>query len=189
MAMLPVHPAPGLGDLMTGFFVVPQNPIRDAELSTPIVASKTAKASGAVVKIPSLGDLLPGMFVVPQNPLRNALATPAGAGVPGTKPNTGSGMPALAGLGCSSCGNGLMGLGQTESSLMTSLSSATTGITSWLQQPSFISASIPNWGMVAGLAAAYFLFMPGGSAYRQQSASLRSQHRGYRRLASAVASS
>lgn len=172
--VIPVHPAPGLGDLLPGWHVVPQNPIRDAELSTAIVASTTAKAGGRVVKVPSMGELMPGMFVVPQNPLRTALATPPGAGVPGTH--------GMKGLGCSTC----HGLGDA-SGLMGSLASAETGISSWLQQPSFISSSIPNWGLVAGVAAAYFLFTPGGSAYSQQSASLRSQHRGYRRIGRALA--
>lgn len=46
------HPAPGLGELLPGFFVVPQNPVTDA-----------------VRYIPNLGDIMPGAFVVPQNPV------------------------------------------------------------------------------------------------------------------------
>lgn len=47
------HPSPGFGDLLPGFFVVPQNPIK----------------AGEAKYIPAIGDLLPGRFSVPQNPL------------------------------------------------------------------------------------------------------------------------
>ena len=167
--VIPVHPAGGLGDLLPGWHVVPQNPIRDA--STPVVASVTARAGGAVVKVPTMGELLAASFVVPQNPLRQALASPPGSGVPGTK-----------GLGCGTC----HGMGDATG-LMGSLASGGTSIVSWLQQPSFIRASIPNWGLVAGAVVAYMLIAPGGSQYRSESRALRSRHRGYRRLAAAVA--
>ena len=45
MAMLNYHPAPGLGDLLPGFFVVPQNPITDTQGTT---------------YVPRIGDILPG---------------------------------------------------------------------------------------------------------------------------------
>lgn len=169
--VIPVHPAPGLGDLLPGWFVVPQNPIKGA--STPVVATVTAKAGGSVVKVPSMGDLLPGMFVVPQNPLKQALASPPGSGVPGTK------APQAPGMGCFSCG-----LGQTTTpggGLMGSLSSATSGITGWLTQSSI--AGLPNWALVGGGLAALFLLMPSGSEYQ----AARSHARGYRRLARAMA--
>ena len=56
MSMLRYHPAPGLGDLLPGFFVVPQNPIKDAQ---------------GVTYVPRIGDILPGSFVVPQNPIKD----------------------------------------------------------------------------------------------------------------------
>lgn len=55
MSNFPYHPAPGLGELLPGFFVVPQNPI-------------TAARQG-VGYIPRMGELLPASFTVPQNPI------------------------------------------------------------------------------------------------------------------------
>jgi hypothetical protein len=52
-----IHPAPGLGDLMPGWFAVPQDPI-------------TAAREG-VTYTPGIGDILPGAFVVPQNPIKD----------------------------------------------------------------------------------------------------------------------
>lgn len=57
MSMIPYHPAPGLGDLLPGFFAVPQNPIRDA-----------------VTVVPRIGDILPACFAVPQNPIRDYMS-------------------------------------------------------------------------------------------------------------------
>ena len=64
------HPSPGFGDLLPGFFVVPQNPL-------------SQKAG----YIPTIGDLLPSRFAVPQNPLiaaiRNNLSGLSGCGCGG----------------------------------------------------------------------------------------------------------
>lgn len=164
--VIPVHPAPGLGDLLPGWHSVPQNPIRDA--STPVVASVNARAGGAVVKIPRLGDLLPGMFVVPQNPLRQALASPPGSGVPGTK-----------GLGCGTC----HGLGDA-SGLMGSLATTTTSIETWLQgSSSVLGFTMPNWAWIPLGIVGYMLIAPGGPEYH----AVRARSRGYRRLAAAAA--
>ena len=51
------HLAPGLGDLLPGWTVVPQNPIAAAAYGTTYV--------------PGIGDLLPGSFPVPQNPIKD----------------------------------------------------------------------------------------------------------------------
>jgi|SRR5271166_3462625 len=170
MSQIGFHPAPGLGDLAPGFFVVPQNPLRSD--STVLVPSVQASAGGRMVRKPHVGDLVAASFVVPQNPVRNNLAT------------------GMQGLGCG-CGTpdcgvpgynpyGIQGMGQLD---LTSLSS----ITTWLQEPSAISASVPNWLLWGGgAAAAYFLLMPGGKEYREKSKALRSQYRGYRRAAGAV---
>lgn len=61
MAHLPFHPAPGLGELLPGFFVVPQNPI-------------TAAVKGTQY-IPHVGELLPASFSVPQNPIVKTFQT------------------------------------------------------------------------------------------------------------------
>lgn len=50
---LNMHPAVGMGDLLPGWFVVPQNPIK----------------GGGAKYIPHIGEILPGRFAVPQNPL------------------------------------------------------------------------------------------------------------------------
>jgi hypothetical protein len=72
--------APGLGDILPGNFVVPQNPI-------------TSPIAGAYV--PHIGELMPGKFVVPQNPLLTALS---GKTMPGVGCGCGSG-PGDDGLG------------------------------------------------------------------------------------------
>ena len=65
------HPAPGFGDLMPGWYSVPQNPIRD--VGTALVPS--ANSGGQITRVPKLGELMPGAFSVPQNPLIAALQT------------------------------------------------------------------------------------------------------------------
>ena len=66
MPFVNVHPAPGLGEMLPGWFVVPNNPFRPR----------------AVVGVgKGVGMMLPAGFVVPQNPLIDALRTvgmPAG---------------------------------------------------------------------------------------------------------------
>lgn len=165
MSQIGFHPAPGLGDLAPGFFVVPQNPLRND--STVLVPSVQASAGGRMVRKPHIGDFVAATFVVPQNPVRRNLAT---------------GMMGLGG----GCGMGGMGCGQSYNPYgLQGLDLSS--ITTWAQQPSFISASVPNWLLYGGAAAAaYFLLMPGGKEYRQKSRALRSQYRGYRRAAGAV---
>jgi hypothetical protein len=92
MPHIPFHPAIGFGDLMAGWMVVPQNPIRDA--GTPLVPSLQGLAAGRPVRIPHVGELMPGQFAVPQNPLRDALG--------------------MGGLGCGSCGIGYPGYGMGD---------------------------------------------------------------------------
>lgn len=53
-----IHPAPGIGDMLPGWWAVPQNPITAA----------AAKYN------PRMGELLPGSFVVPQNPILASLS-------------------------------------------------------------------------------------------------------------------
>lgn len=165
MAFTAFHPAPGLGDLLPGFFVVPQNPITTP--GTALVPTLQGLNGNRITKRSGIGDLLPGSFIVPQNPLRDAL--------------TGG----MSGLGCGSgcgggCGgpytlNGLRGLGDGTFS----------GVTDWLQEPSMISDSVPNWMLFGGAAlAAYWLLSPGGSKYR----SAVSSERGYKRVARGIGS-
>lgn len=173
---MPFHPAPGLGDLVGGFFVVPQNPIMDA--GTPMVPSVQAQYPNRITRRPRMGDLVAASFVVPQNPLW-----------PNAQPMS------QAGLGCASCSGanfyGMSGLGQSFSAVWTDVTSGNfsqgvTDFTSWIGESTIISG-LPNWGILAAGAVALMLFMPSGSEYRQKSKALRSQYRGYRRAAGAIA--
>lgn len=88
MSQINFHPAPGLGDLMNAWFVVPQNPLRGDP--TVLVPSVQATAPGKILRKPRLGDFVAGSFVVPQNPLRKQLG--------------------MGGCGCAGCGGGSTGL-------------------------------------------------------------------------------
>jgi hypothetical protein len=78
------HPSPGFGELLPGFFVVPQNPIWDNKSQ-----GNAPNAFAGVKYIPSIGDILPGRFSVPQNPLIAQIR---------------AGMSKLSGLGGCCCG-------------------------------------------------------------------------------------
>ncbi len=167
MARLNFHPAPGLGDLLPGYFVVPQNPIRDA--GTPLVPSLQATMPNRSFRIARIGELMPGQFTVPQNPLMMALT---------------GGMGGL-GCGCSSgCSGGnsnytLNGMGALDMSSMTS----------WLTDPSPISDSVPNWMLYGAVGAAlWFITQPSGSAYRAKRKALRSEYAGYKQAARSTGS-
>lgn len=110
MPHLRYHPAPGFGDLLPGFFVVPQNPLQPG--GTPLVPSLQALSANRITRRPHVGDLLPGQFAVPQNPLVNALVGQGGS---------------MSGCGaCAGCG----GMGALSMS----------SVTTWLQAPSLISS-------------------------------------------------
>lgn len=165
MARINFHPAPGFGDLMPGNFVVPQNPIRDQ--GTPLVPSLQATMPNTTFRIARLAELMPGQFTVPQNPLRMALSG------------------GLAGMGCgcsSGCNNGnytLNGMGDLSMD----------GVTSWLTDPSPISASVPNWILYGGAAVAlWFITQPSGGAYRAKRKALRSEYAGYKQAARSTGS-
>jgi hypothetical protein len=55
MTHLNFHPAPGIGELLPGWWSVPQNPIVPRRYQ------------------PSIGELLPGRFTIPQNPIKATL--------------------------------------------------------------------------------------------------------------------
>lgn len=163
MSQINFHPAPGLGDLSPGWFVVPQNPLRGD--STVLVPSVQASAGGRVVRKPHIGEFVAASFVVPQNPVARNLMT---------------GMNGL-GCGCSTpaCGDfryqgGLQGFDVAS-------------VETWAGQPSGLSVgsmALPNWLVYGGAAAAaFFLLMPGGSEYRGKRKALRAEYAGYRRVA------
>ena len=93
MSQINFHPAPGLGELMPGWFVVPQNPI--APDRTELMPTPQARSGGRPVYVPHVGELMPAKFTVPQNPLVRELR---GLGVLG-----GCGSCGMA--GCAGCGS------------------------------------------------------------------------------------
>lgn len=144
MANLNYHPAPGLGDLLPGFFVVPQNPI-------------TSVNSG-VTYVPGIGDVLPGSFVVPQNPIKSYTS---GKVVPiGTSPGiSGCG----GGCGCSGdCGHsgqlngvrtsGVSGISEDWSKIQSDISGG--NYMAILQDTVF---GVPVWAGVAAVVAMFFI--------------------------------
>lgn len=163
MSQINIHPAPGLGDLAPGWFVVPQNPIRPD--STVLVPSVQASVPGRIARKPHIGEFVAATFVVPQNPIVRNLQT---------------GMQGLGcGCGTPSCNGGPNYYGMSGFDIST--------VTDWAQGTSPI-AGLPNWALYGGAAvAAWLIFMPGGSEYRAKSRALASQYRGYRRAAGRVA--
>jgi hypothetical protein len=98
------HPAPNraLGELLPGWFDIPQNPI-------------TARSQG-INYTPTLGEIMAGSFTIPENPIVNFASgnvlplgvNPAKAGVVNGQP-VGTGMSGGCGCGgsCGGCGGGM----------------------------------------------------------------------------------
>ena len=170
MTHLRFHPAPGLGDLMPGFFVVPNNPILDASRG----ASHEPTVSAY---IPHFGELVPARFAVPENPLLRAMRAQNPL-YPGTASSGGlGGCECVAGMcGCGAGLPGMSGLGVLG--LDPTISTALLG--------------------VGGLLLVSMLMSPGGKEYKQRKrklevehrtklAQLKSSQRGYRRIARGAA--
>ena len=140
--MLNYHPAPGLSDLLPGWFVVPQNPFKPGTLYGPIT------------RTPSIGDLLPGHFVVPQNPLLKGLGLQGCTG--GCAGGCGCGGTCGGGNGCAgSCGGGMSGV-EGLGGFLDDIGNSVSGLFSGIQ-------SSPNallYG-IGGLALLWMLFHPG----------------------------
>lgn len=140
MPHIPFHPAIGFGELMQGWHVVPQNPIRDA--GTPLVPSVQATAPNRVLRTPRLAELMPAAYSLPQNPLRAAL----GVG------RIGCG----GGCGCGGQANyTLNGLGQLDTS---SIGGFLSSVPTWLTEPSSIFPAVSNWLLFGGLIIAADLY-------------------------------
>lgn len=160
MSNLRLHPAPGMGDLMTGWYVVPQNPLQLA-------------SEGVVVK-KSLGDLLDGCFVVPQNPLRDytmGMVAPLGQGIAGRpmKPQAnGGGMSGLGDCGCG-CG-GSCGCGGGMGDIGADFSAFTTDLSAGNFMKAFFTDSIgplPVWVYLAAGIAIFTMARPTGTMRRR----------------------
>lgn len=139
MSMLNFHPAPGLGDLLPGFFVVPQNPITDTQ---------------GVTYVPRIGDILPASYAVPQNPIKDYMSGRLNLigrepGVPGKVNGK------LSGCGCGGTCGGCGGLGDISSDFSKITTDLSAGNYSQaIQDPIF---GIPLWAIGAGLLALFFV--------------------------------
>lgn len=189
MANLNLHPAPGLGDLTSGFYVVPQNPIQ--------------MATDGISRVPSLGEFMAGSFVVPANPFfafSTGQVQPIGQGAAGMPMNPKRikkappvSMSGMAGLGCggsggsgsssSSCGCGCdtpSGMGDLTSDFAAIEADFSAGNYTNILSTDTIYG-YPTWYYVAGLALVGFLFLNTPSEGRTR------LQRGRKRLASAIA--
>jgi hypothetical protein len=141
-----------MGDLTSGFFVVPQNPIQ--------------MATEGISRVPTLGEFMAGAFVVPQNPFRAYITnsvTPLGTAA----------LPGMSGLGCASCG-GTCGMGALDFS---SFSNFTASLAPTLQEDS-LGFGLPNYAYLGiGLLAYMFLFS--GSTGPSRVARARRAYRSY----------
>lgn len=82
---LNMHPAIGLGEMLPGWFAVPQNPVQ---------------AAHGVTYTPGIGEIIGGTFAVPQNPVKDYTAGSVRA--LGTAPDCGCGCGGSSG----GCGGG-----------------------------------------------------------------------------------
>ena len=153
MGNLHVHPAPGLGDLLPGWYAVPQNPI--------------TRAATGVKYTPSIGDILPVTFVVPQNPIKDYTAGQVKMiGQNGSSKPTGGnvGVGCACGGTCGGCGGqggGGGGMGDISTDLSAMMTDITTGnfaqfgtdFLTLIQEPTVLG--IPLWAAGIGVYLAF----------------------------------
>lgn len=138
MSMINYHPAPGLGDLLPGFFVVPQNPIKDA-----------------TTYVPRIGEILPGSFVVPQNPIKDYMS--GRLNLIGRDPSVGGTIngKGVSGCGCGGSCGGCGGLGDLTADWTKIQSDISAGNFSQAIQDTVFG--VPVWAIGVGLAAIFFM--------------------------------
>jgi hypothetical protein len=153
MPSITSHPAPGLGDLLPGWYVVPQNPI--------------AAAQDGTTYVPTIGEILPGSYVVPQNPIVDfttgtvKLIGQRGGGSPTPGQLNGivtvPGRMGMSGCGCGgSCGGGMGDISTDLALISTDLSSG-----NFLQAIQDPLLSFPLWGWIAGaIVLSMFVLAP-----------------------------
>ena len=171
MAFTNIHPAPGMGELMPGFFVVPQNPITMAQTGMGYFAR--------------MGELLPGSFSVPQNPIVN---------------NFKSGMQGMGTLGCAGqpgCTAGFTGalsggsIGElVDGHFVVPQNPLRTGM-GGLGEFDASQLNPASWGMgtfaIAGIGL-FLIFMSGRPGRSQKRADLRSAKYAYESRKSEIGS-
>ncbi len=172
MAHIGLHPAPGLGELIPGSFVVPSNPIVQPSY------------------IPHIGELLPASFPVPQNPLIAAITSPPGYGLP-NQPGLGCGCQP-GGCGSGMCGSaaGMAGLGG-DCGCIGGMCGCGMGQLGFADPMSLTL-------MAAAAILLLWMWAPGGSEYKKELRAAktayedrvtraRGEHRGYKRAAKGAA--
>lgn len=146
MANLNIHPAPGFGDLTSGFFVVPQNPIQ--------------MAREGISRVPSLGEFMAAAFAVPQNPVLDYSygdVRPLGQGASNVA-LLNKKFGGMGDCGCGCGGGGGCGMGALDLSAVTDFAQADT-----------LGVGIPNWGVAAAAVIGYmFLFGTAGGTGRSR---------------------
>lgn len=149
MAQLSLHPAPGLNELLPGWFAVPQNPV--------------TRSQEGVTYTPGIGDILRGHFVVPQNPIVNFTsgAVPLIGQQPGAHGGQLNGEPVgMGGCGCG-CGGGCGGgMGDISADFSKVSSDISAGLYS--QALSDPVMGVPLWGWLTGAVVAT-MFLAGPS--------------------------
>ena len=149
MAYTSTHPAPGLGQMLPGWFAVPQNPMGGASPRYQ----------------PSMGEIVGASFVVPQNPLVRAMAQ-------GVMPDQGKG---LMGTGfpkddcvCGCGGGGGCGGG---------MGSLTDDLSGYFEQAKTYATDGGTGTLVTVAVVGLILWSTlGGSAYKDRAAALRAEY-------------
>lgn len=149
MAHSRFHPAPGLGQMLPGWFAVPQNPI-----------------SGASVRYqPSMGEIVAADFTVPQNPIIRA-------SVMGVMPEQGKALE-VSGLGKTDCGCGCNGNGDCGNGM----GSLTEDLKGYADQAAAFATDGGTGTIVTVLLAGLILYsFTGGSAYRDKASALKAEY-------------
>ena len=134
MAQLNYHPAPGMGDLLPGFYVVPQNPVQPVKY------------------IRGISEILPGSFPVPQNPVKDYTR-----GQTKLIGQTGVGDCGCGCGGSGGCGgqiNGIRGLGDFSTDYGTFTGNLSAGNYMAALQSTFFG--VPVWAVAGALVLVMF---------------------------------
>lgn len=159
MGMILGHPAPGLGDLLPGSYVVPQNPLQ------------------GITYVPRIGEILPGAYVVPQNPIKDYMA--GRLNLIGREPGAKGTVNGISGVGCG-CGGGCGacgGLGSLSDDWSAIQANITAGdYMGALQSTVF---GVPVWAIAAGLGVMFFMGGESHSYYGRSRRAAAAARRAY----------